>query len=92
MDWMFRNCSATAQRGALDWMPRFRKAVLPTFKKLYAAVKTGKEAARVMKLCGSKDYKKRLERELDSLHNSEMWAAGAAVRSLRPRLGRRSEP
>jgi ketol-acid reductoisomerase len=84
MDWMFCNCSTTAQRGALDWSPRFRKAVLPTFKQLYKAVKTGKEAARVMKVCGGKDYKKRLQKELDALHNSEMWMAGAAVRSLRP--------
>jgi ketol-acid reductoisomerase len=85
MDWMFCNCSATAQRGALDWMPRFRKAVLPTFKKLYAAVKSGKEAARVVRMCSGKDYKKTVQKELDALHNSEMWMAGAAVRSLRPR-------
>jgi ketol-acid reductoisomerase len=84
MDWMFSNCSATAQRGALDWMPRFRQATLPTFRKLYAAVKSGQEAARVMRLCGKKDYKQRLQKELDALHHSEMWSAGAAVRRLRP--------
>jgi ketol-acid reductoisomerase len=84
MDWMFSHCSATAQRGALDWMPRFRQATLPTFRKLYAAVKSGKEAARVMRLCGKKNYKQRLQKELDALHNSEMWTAGAAVRRLRP--------
>ena len=35
MDWMYANCSATAQRGALDWKPKFKKAVLPVFKDLY---------------------------------------------------------
>jgi ketol-acid reductoisomerase len=90
MDWMFCNCSTTAQRGALDWMPRFRGAVLPTFKRLYAAVKSGKEAARVMTVCGGKGYKKRLQKELDALHHSEMWTAGAAVRRLRPRATARA--
>ena len=53
MDWMYSNCSATAQRGALDWKPRFKKAVLPVFKELYQRVKTGKECARVLSACGS---------------------------------------
>lgn len=85
MDWMYANCSATAQRGALDWKPRFRKAVAPVFKQLYNAVKTGKEAKRVISTCSGPDYKKRLDGELAELRNSEMWTAGAAVRSLRPR-------
>ncbi len=85
MDWMYRNCSATAQRGALDWKPRFRKAVLPVFKDLYAKVKSGAETRRVISVCGRKDYRQRLEKELAEIHDSEMWKAGAAVRSLRPR-------
>ena len=85
MDWMFANCSATAQRGALDWAPRFKKAVLPVFNELYRAVKTGKEAARVIKTCGRKDYKQQLDKELSAIGNSEMWQAGKAVRSLRPK-------
>ncbi len=85
MDGMFRHCSVTAQRGALDWMPRFRAAVLPTFRKLFASVKSGKEAARVMRLCGRPDYPKRVRKELDALRRSEMWRAGAAVRALRPK-------
>ncbi|MFO7534919.1 MAG: ketol-acid reductoisomerase [Kiritimatiellia bacterium] len=92
MDWMFANCSVTAQRGALDWMPRFRQATLPTFRKLYKAVQTGREAARVMKVCGGKDYKGRLRKELNALHNSEMWRAGEAVRRLRPRRKSNHEP
>jgi ketol-acid reductoisomerase len=85
MDWMFTNCSATAQRGALDWRPKFKKAVLPLFKDLYASVKTGKETARVIRSCGKANYKELLGKELDAMGQSEMWQAGKAVRSLRPR-------
>ncbi len=86
MDWMFANCSATAQRGALDWRPRFKKAVLPVFKDLYQAVKTGKETRRVLTSCGRADYQKQLDKELAVIGNSEMWQAGRAVRDLRPKL------
>jgi ketol-acid reductoisomerase len=84
MDWMYANCSATAQRGALDWKPRFKQAVLPVFRKLYTAVKSQKEARRVMKSCGRPDYKQQLDKELGVMGGSEMWRAGKAVRALRP--------
>jgi ketol-acid reductoisomerase len=84
MDWMFSNCSATAQRGALDWKPKFKKAVLPVFTELYKRVASGQEAERVIQACGRKDYQKQLAKELAELGNSEMWQAGAAVRALRP--------
>lgn len=84
MDWMYANCSATAQRGALDWKPKFKKATLPVFKDLYKAVKAGKESARVLRTCGKPDYADRLAQELDTMGNSEMWLAGRAVRDLRP--------
>jgi ketol-acid reductoisomerase len=84
MDWMYSNCSATAQRGALDWKPKFRKAVLPVFKDLYKRVSTGKEAERVIKVCGAKNYPGIVAKELAAIRNSEMWQAGAAVRALRP--------
>lgn len=85
MDWMYANCSATAQRGALDWKPKFKKAVLPVFKELYNRVKTGKETARVLSSCGKPDYQEQLTKELATIGNSEMWMAGKAVRSLRPK-------
>ena len=85
MDWMYANCSATAQRGALDWKPRFKKAVLPVFRELYQRVKTGKECARVLSSCGKPDYQKQLTKELGAIGNSEMWRAGKAVRALRPK-------
>jgi ketol-acid reductoisomerase len=85
MDWMYSNCSATAQRGALDWKPRFRKAVLPLFNQLYKSVKSGKETARVISACSRKNYPQLVAKELGAIRDSEMWRAGAAVRALRPR-------
>jgi ketol-acid reductoisomerase len=85
MDWMYANCSATAQRGALDWKPKFKKAVLPLFKELYRRVKTGKETARVLSACGKSNYQVALTKELNAMGNSEMWRAGKAVRTLRPK-------
>lgn len=84
MDWMYANCSATAQRGALDWRPKFMEATLPVFRELYEKVRTGQECVRVLKSTGAADYKKHLQAELDEMGNSEMWKAGAAVRKLRP--------
>ncbi len=84
MDWMFANCSTTAQRGALDWAPRFRDAVAPVFAQLYQRVKTGEETRRVLQANSTPDYREKLDKELAVMHNSEMWRAGAAVRSLRP--------
>ena len=85
MDWMYSNCSATAQRGALDWKPKFKAAVLQTFKDLYKSVKEGTETARVLSACSAPDYSKTVNGELAAIRNSEMWKAGAAVRSLRPK-------
>ncbi len=85
MDWMFMNCSATAQRGALDWKPKFKKAVLPIFKELYERVKSGEEAKRVIRMCGKPNYQEILAKELAEMRDSEMWRAGAAVRALRPK-------
>jgi len=84
MDWMFANCSTTAQRGALDWAPRFRDAVAPVFTQLYQRVKNGEETRRVLQANSTPDYREKLDKELAAMHNSEMWRAGAAVRSLRP--------
>lgn len=84
MDFMFANCSTTAQRGALDWAPKFRDAVLPLFDDLYERVVSGVETKRVLEANSAPDYREKLQKELDVMHNSEMWRAGAAVRSLRP--------
>jgi ketol-acid reductoisomerase len=85
MDWMYSNCSFTAQRGALDWKPKFKKAVMPVFNDLYKSVKTGKETKRVLNTGRKANYKELLDNELATMGNSEMWQTGKAVRKLRPR-------
>jgi ketol-acid reductoisomerase len=84
MDWMYANCSTTAQRGALDWWKRFRDVTLPVFNELYDNVAAGKESQRSIDSNSQKDYREKLEAELKELRESEMWQAGKTVRSLRP--------
>ena len=84
MDWMYANCSTTAQRGALDWRHKFRTAVEPVFEELYARVKQGTETEIVLKANSDPHYRENLTKELDEMKNSEMWQAGAQVRALRP--------
>jgi len=84
MDWMYANCSTTAQRGALDWWKKFRDASKPVFEELYNEVAIGNEAQRSIDSNSKSDYREHLNKELEELHNSEMWRAGAAVRKLRP--------
>ncbi len=84
MDYMYANCSATAQRGALDWRHKFREAVAPVFDDLYNSVKIGEETRIVLEKTSGPDYKKELQKELDEIHNSEMWQTGTKVRELRP--------
>jgi ketol-acid reductoisomerase len=84
MDWMYANCSTTAQRGALDWFKRFRDASKPVFEELYRKVASGDETRRVLDANSRPDYRQQLEKELKAVANSEMWQAGSVVRSLRP--------
>ena len=84
MDWMYANCSTTAQRGALDWMGPFHDATKPVFEKLYSEVKCGNEAQRSIDTNSKPDYREGLDAELKALRESEMWQAGAVVRKLRP--------
>jgi ketol-acid reductoisomerase len=84
MDWMYANCSTTAQRGALDWWKKFRDATLPVFSELYTEVAAGREAQRSIDSNSRPDYREKLEVELKELRDSEMWQAGAVVRKLRP--------
>ncbi len=84
MDWMYANCSTTAQRGALDWMGPFHDATKPVFEKLYREVASGNEAQRSIDSNSQADYREKLEEELRSLRESEMWQTGAVVRKLRP--------
>ncbi len=84
MDWMYANCSTTAQRGALDWWKKFRNATKPVFSDLYKEVSSGNEAGVTIEANSKADYRVKLETELDELKNSEMWKVGTVVRGLRP--------
>jgi len=84
MDWMFANCSTTAQRGALDWLPKFKKAVEPVFEELYQKVTDGTETKIVLDKNSQPNYREELDKELNAMKNSEMWKTGAKVRQLRP--------
>ena len=84
MDWMYANCSTTAQRGALDWMGPFHDATKPVFEKLYSEVACGNEAQRSIDSNSQPDYREKLNAELKALHDSEMWRTGEVVRKLRP--------
>jgi len=84
MDWMYANCSTTAQRGALDWWKKFRDATAPVFNELYDSVAAGEEAQKSIDSNSQPDYREKLEEELKELRESEMWRAGAEVRKLRP--------
>lgn len=84
MDWMYANCSTTAQRGALDWRHKFREAVKPVFEDLYESVASGNEAEVVIKACEKENYRELLDKELAEMHESELWQTGKTVRDLRP--------
>jgi len=84
MDWMYENCSTTAQRGALDWYPKFYETNKPLFEKLYKSVKDGVETRKTLESNSNPDYRKNLQKELKEIRESEMWRAGETVRSLRP--------
>ena len=84
MDWMYANCSTTAQRGALDWWKKFRDAVYPVFEELYESVESGKEAQITIKANKKHNYREGLDKELAELKDSEIWRTGTEVRKLRP--------
>jgi ketol-acid reductoisomerase len=87
MDWMYANTSTTAQRGALDWRHRFREANTPLFEELYDSVASGEEARVVIAANQQADYREKLNQELETLRNSELWQTGQQVRKLRPENG-----
>ena len=84
MDWMYANCSTTAQRGALDWWKKFRDATKPVFEELYSEVVQGNEAQRSIDSNSKDNYREELDKELKELRESEMWQTGDVVRKLRP--------
>lgn len=84
MDWMYANCSTTAQRGALDWMTPFHDAIKPVMERLYESVRSGEEAAVSIAANSQPDYREKLNAELKAMHDSELWRTAETVRRLRP--------
>ncbi len=84
MDWMYANCSTTAQRGALDWMGPFHDAIKPVMQKLYQSVSCGDEAQISIDSNSRPDYREKLNEELRQMRESEMWQTAVTVRQLRP--------
>lgn len=84
MDWMYANCSTTAQRGALDWKDPFHDAIKPVMERLYESVKSGREAQVSIEANSAPDYRERLNEELRRMRESEMWRTAETVRRLRP--------
>ena len=84
MDWMYSNCSTTAQRGALDWAPKFKKVLKPVINDCYEKVVSGEEARISISSNSRDDYRFQLDKELEEINNQEMWLAGKQLRPLRP--------
>ncbi|MGQ1944218.1 ketol-acid reductoisomerase [Ornithobacterium rhinotracheale] len=84
MDWMYANCSTTAQRGALDWKNKFRDVTSPVFEELYQSVASGNEAKKTIEANSKEGYRDSLNQELKEIRESEIWETGRAVRQLRP--------
>lgn len=84
MDWMYANCSTTAQRGALDWAPKFEKAIKPVIEECYQSVQSGNEARITIAANSKKDYREKLNKELQGIADQEMWTAGKILREFRP--------
>ena len=83
MDWMFSNCSTTAQRGALDWSKKFEEVLEPVIDSCYENVKNGSEAKRVISSNTDSNYKEVLNKELQEINESELWRTATEMRKLR---------
>ena len=83
MDWMYENCSTTAQRGALDWAPKFEKCMKHLIQECYDEIKNGNEARRVIESNSNIDYRNKLDKELNQLKNQEIWNVAREIRKLR---------
>ncbi len=84
MDWLYANCSTTAQRGALDWAPRFEQVLKPVIEECYDSVLNGTEADIVIKANSTEDYRDKLNKELNEIDSQELWQAAKVLRNLRP--------
>ena len=83
MDWLYANCSTTAQRGALDWAPKFEKALKPVIAECYERVINGSETDTVIHANSDINYREKLNKELEEMNNQELWKVAKVIRELR---------
>ena len=91
MDWMYKNCSATAQRGVLDWGPRFEKTLKPVIEECYKSVKDNTEVERVIEYSQNPDYNVNLKGELDKISQNELWEVGRQLRHVKKKFKKYSD-
>jgi ketol-acid reductoisomerase len=82
MDWLYANCSSTAQRGALDWAPKFEEKLIPMIEECYQAVEDETEVKNVIKANSNSQYRKKLDKELDAMASQEIWSVFRQIRAL----------
>lgn len=86
MDWLYSNCSTTAQRGALDWAPKFEETLTPLIEECYDSVISNKEVERVIQSNSDVNYRDNLNNELEAIANQEMWDVGRQLREIKDKL------
>jgi ketol-acid reductoisomerase len=83
MDWLYKNCSTTAQRGAIDWANVFEPKLTDMVQDCYNSVKDGTEIKRIIECNEDPNYKDILQSELDDISNQEMWQIKQHIKKLK---------
>ena len=68
---------------ALDWYKRFEELNKPLIREIYNRVEDGSEVKRVLEANSDREYKEKLNKELDEINNHEIWKVGREIRKLR---------
>jgi len=83
MDWLYKNCSKTAQRGAIDWAEVFEPKLETMIQECYDSVKNETEIKRIIECNENPDYDTILQNELDEISNQEMWEIKKQIKNLK---------
>ena len=78
MDWLYENCSKTAQVGALEWSKQFEELLIPKIQECYDSVKDESEVKKIMNL----DQEK-LKQDLNELKEQELWQIHREMNNLK---------
>jgi len=82
MEWMYRNCSTTAQRGAIDWSKKFEEKLIPMIEECYESVKNNTELNIIMECNKNPDYNVILDEELDTMSKQELWRVSKQIKDI----------